>query len=214
MGCPKLDGEAPRPFRQAKEGDGPVTQRATKINLRPALTDDENDTLDRLLDKLADLTPDNLLRASYYDGKRAIRQVGSIIPPMYYRLGIVLGWSAKAVDIPARRANLDAFVWPDGALESIGYRETWDGNHLGSEISSGLVSSLIHGVSFLVNTRGNESEGEPAGLIHVKDALSATGDWNARTRRLDNLLSVTGRDANGKVTSFALYLNAGYWWLN
>jgi hypothetical protein len=94
--------------------------------------------------------------------------------------GIVLGWSAKAVDILARRCNLDTFIWPDGDLDSIGFRETYDGNHLGTEISSALISSLIHGTSFLVNTLGDESEGEPLGLIHVKDAMNATGDWNPR----------------------------------
>jgi hypothetical protein len=173
----------------------------------PDVTDDESRTLHHLLEKLDAKQPRNFLRASYYDGKRAIRQVGTIIPPQYYRLGIVLGWSAKAVDILARRCNLDTFIWPDGDLDSIGFRETYDGNHLGTEISSALISSLIHGTSFLVNTLGDESEGEPLGLIHVKDAMNATGDWNPRSRRLENLLSITGRDDEGKPTSFALYLD-------
>lgn len=173
----------------------------------PGLSDDEQRTLNLLLEQLAAKQPRNLLRASYYDGKRAIRQVGSVIPPQYYRLGIVLGWSAKAVDLLARRCNLGGFVWPDGDLDALGYGETWEGNHLASEVSSALVSSLIHGVSFLVNTRGDESAGEPAGLIHVKDALNATGIWNPRTRRLDNLLSITGRDDKGRPNSFALYLD-------
>ena len=173
----------------------------------PGLSDDESRTLNCLLEQLEHKASRNLLRASYYDGKRALRQVGTIIPPQYYQLGIVLGWSAKAVDILGRRCNLDAFVWPGGDLDSIGFRETWEANSLGSEISSALISSLIHGTSFLVNTRGDESAGEPAGLIHVKDAMSATGEWNARGRRLDNLLSITGRDDEGKPNALALYLD-------
>jgi len=172
----------------------------------PGLSDDEDRTLNHLLHELDEKQPRNLLRASYYDGKRALRQIGSIIPPQYYRLGVVLGWSAKAVDILARRCNLDTFVWPDGDLSSIGFSETWEANSLGTEVSSGLISSLIHGTSFLVNTLGDESAGEPAGLIHVKDAMSATGDWNPRSRHLDNLLSITGRD-EGEPTSLALYLD-------
>src|SRR5690606_9794100 len=108
--------------------------------------------------------PRNLLRASYYDGKRAIRQVGTVIPPHYYRLGIVLGWSAKAVDILARRCNLDGFVWPDGDLDSIGGSDVWEANHLGAETSSAVVSSLIHGPAFLINTRGDEDAEEPRSL--------------------------------------------------
>jgi hypothetical protein len=176
------------------------------INL-PTISDDENATLNRLLEQLEAKKTRNVLRASYYDGRHAIRQVGTIIPPQYYMLGIVLGWSAKAVDILARRCNLDTFVWPDGDMLSIGGREVWEGNHLGSEISSALISSLIHGTSFLVNTRGDESKGEPLSLIHVKDAMSATGEWDGRRRRLSNLLSITAREDEREPTSLALYLD-------
>jgi hypothetical protein len=81
------------------------------------------------------------------------------------------------------------------------------GNRLSARINSALMASLQHGPAFLINTRGDESVGEPASLIHVKDALNATGEWNNRRQRLDNLLSITGRDAEGKVTAFALYLD-------
>lgn len=171
------------------------------------LDDDQNDTVNLLLDQLAAKARRNLLRASYYDGKRAIRQVGLVIPPQYYRLGIVLGWSAKAVDILARRCNLDQIVWPDGKLDDLGLGELSEGNNLSAEVSSALVSSLIHGVSFLINTKGDPAAGEVDSLIHVKDAMNATGEWSARRRRLDNLLSVTERDARGRVTEFVLYLD-------
>lgn len=178
----------------------------TKITL-PGIPDDDQRTLNALLEQLDAKQPRNLLRASYYDGKRALRQVGSVIPPQYYRLGLVLGWSAKAVDILARRCNLDGFVWPGGDLDSIGYRDTFEANQLGTEVSSALVSSLIHGTSFLVNTKGDPAAGEPESLIHVKDAFSATGEWNARRRGLDNLLSITGRNDQGEPSSLALYLD-------
>jgi hypothetical protein len=170
------------------------------------LDDAEQATFDRLHGQLVAKQDRNLLRASYYDGKRVIHRIMQVIPPQYQRLGLVVGWSAKAVDILARRCNLDQFVWPDGDLDSIGGKDVWEANHLGYEVSSALISSLIHGVSFLVTTRGDESVGEPRALIHVKDAMNATGEWNPRTRRLDNLLSITGRDLEGKPSSLALYL--------
>lgn len=169
------------------------------------LSDDNNDLINALLRQIDDKARRNLLRASFYDGKHAIRRVGSVIPRQYYRLGIVLGWSAKAVDILARRCNLDGFVWPDGDLESLGYQEVWDANFFGSESSSAIISSLIHGPSFLVTTQGAASE--PAALIHVKDAMSATGDWNPRRRGLDNLLSITSRDNDGNPNGLVLYLD-------
>lgn len=45
------------------------------------LSEDENALANRLLDELERKAQRNLLRASYYDGKRAITQVGSVIPP-------------------------------------------------------------------------------------------------------------------------------------
>ncbi len=165
----------------------------------------EQDILNGLVDQLHAKTPRNLLRASYYDGRRAIRQIGTVIPPQYFRLGIVLGWSAKAVDTLSRRCNLDGFVWPDGDLADLGLPGLAAANNLDTEVSGGMVSSLIHGVSFLVATKGGD--GEPEALIHVKDAMNATGLWNARRRRLDALMSVTDRDDDGKPTGLVLYLD-------
>ncbi|MGH3953670.1 MAG: phage portal protein [Mycobacterium sp.] len=177
--------------------------KVSKITL-PDLTDDESNLLNGLLQQLADCHPNNFLRASYYDGKRAIRQVGSIIPKQYYKLGLVLGWSGKAVDVLARRCNLDGYVWPGQDLNSLGYQEVWDDNFFGAESNSAIVSCLIHGPAFLINTTGGDDE--PKSLIHVKDALNATGEWNARTRRLDNLLSIVARDDKQQPIELALYL--------
>jgi hypothetical protein len=173
----------------------------------PNAPDDVNRTIGLLHAELEAKQPRNLLRASYYDGKRAVRQVGTIIPPQYYRLAIVLGWSAKAVDILARRCNLDGFVWSGGDIDSLGMAELAEGNRLKSRVNSALIASLQHGPAFLINTRGDQSIGEAPSLIHVKDALNATGEWNSRRQRLDNLLSITGRDDEGQTTSFALYLD-------
>ena len=172
----------------------------------PFLTGDEKDTLDHLVAQLAAKAPRNLLRSSYYDGKRAIKSVGTVIPPQYEKLGLALGWAAKGVDGLSRRCNLDAMVWADGDLKDLGIGELVDSNFLYSEISQGETDSLLHGVSYLITTEGDESAGEPKALVHAKDALNATGDWNVRTRRLDNLLSVTSRDKD-KITGFVLYLD-------
>jgi hypothetical protein len=170
-------------------------------------SDDENLTLNLLLGQLEAKAERNLLRAAYYDMRHAVQLTGSVIPPQYWRLGIVLGWSGKAVDTLARRCNLDGFVWPDGDLNSLGFSEVWEGNNLASEVDQAAISSLIHATAFAVNTLGDESLDEPVGLIHFKDALNATGTWNPRRRRLDNLLSVTTRDDKGKPASVALYLD-------
>lgn len=175
-----------------------------KVTL-PEVSDDDNRTLNRLLEQLDTKEPRNLLRSSYYDGKRKARQVSTIVPPMYQRLAMVLGWSAKAVDALARRCTLDGFTWADGELSDLGLSDVYDDNYLGAEMNSAVVSTLLHGVTFLVNTRGEL--GEPESLIHIRDARHATGTWNVRRRALDDLVSVQEWDDLGRPTSLALYLD-------
>ena len=172
----------------------------------PGLSDDENVLLNHLLVQLAEKDKRNLLRSSVYDGKRALKQVSSVLPPQYKRLGLILGWNAKGVDGLARRCNLERMTWTGGDLDSLGMQELTDSNFLLSEIANGRTDSLIHGVSYLITTRGDEAQDEPRALVHAKDARNATGDWNNRKRRLDNLLSVTSWK-DGKVTGFVLYLD-------
>lgn len=169
----------------------------------PELNDDVVDKINGLYRQLVDRQPRNLLRASFYDGKYAIRQIGSIIPPEYLRTATVLGWASKAVDTLARRCNLESFVWPDGDFDSIGGQELWDDNFFASKANSAMVSSLIHGPAFLINTEGGDKEAQS--LIHVKSALNATGTWNARANRMDDLLSVTSRSDDSDPTGIALY---------
>jgi len=172
----------------------------------PGLSEGELATLNRCLEGLEGKTPRNLLRSSYYDGKRAARLVGTVIPPQYHNIGIALGWAAKGVDGLARRCNLEKMIWAAGDLESLGMAQLEESNFLLSEISQARTDSLLHGVSYLITTKGDRDKGEPAALVHAKDALNAFGEWNSRRRALDNLLSITAR-VDGKVTGFVLYLD-------
>ena len=173
----------------------------------PGLSDDEQATLSMLVEQLARKSRRNAIRTQYYEMKRAIKRVGTIVPPQYYNLGLTLGWTGKAVDALVRRCRLESFKWPDGDLDGIGYNEFVDENRLFAEITGAEVHSTVHGVSFLINTTGDEADGEPRGLLHVKDALSATGQWNSRRRALDALLSVTARGDDGSLEGFVLYLD-------
>ncbi len=173
----------------------------------PGVADDVNDTVAALQAELEARSRRNVERAARYDGKHAVQRLGSIIPPQYYRLGLVLGWCAKAVDILARRCNIDGFAFPGGDLDTLGFAEVAEGNALLSELSQAITSSLIHGPCFLVTTEGDADAGEPRALLAVKDAMNATGEYDVRTRSLRNLLSVTGRDADNRITALALYLD-------
>ena len=172
----------------------------------PGLSDDEGRLVNRLAQQLRERRKSNQMRSVLYDdGKVAMRQLSTVIPPQYHKLGLALGWAAKGVDGLNRRCKLDRLVWTDGNLDDLGIRELEDSNFLYSELAQAQTDSLIHGVSFLITTRGDD--GEPSALVHAKDALNATGDWDgARSRRMKNLLSVTSRDGD-RITGFVLYLD-------
>jgi hypothetical protein len=172
----------------------------------PDLSDDENRTLNFLVEQLAKKSKRNGIRSVYYDSRRAVKKVSAIIPPQYANLALTLGWAAKGVDGLARRCNLEEFVWADGDLAALGIQELEDSNFLTSEIAQARTDALIHGVAYLINTQGDVDDDEPKSLIHAKDALNATGEWNDRKRRLDNLLSVTARKDN-QIVGFVLYLD-------
>lgn len=172
----------------------------------PGLDTDEQGELDILFNQLRRRQPRNELRQAYYDFKRVLQQVGKVVPPEYYRMGAVLGWTGKAVDALTRRCNLEGFTWPEGDLDALGYREFRDANQIETTIKAATAASARLGVSFLINTTGIESEGEPASLLHFKDALNATGRWSNRTRSLVSALSVIEWDyETGLPTSLALY---------
>lgn len=168
------------------------------------LSDSENATLNRLLKQLDDRMLWNQTRDAYYEMRRTVRQVGSVVPAQYYNLGLTLGWCAKGVDGLRSRCNVRGYSWQDGDLASLGLAEFVDANRLTSEIPAGLTASLVHGPAFAVNTTG--VDGEPAALLHVRSAMEATGDYNQRTRDMDSLVSVTDRDENGRPTEIVLYL--------
>ena len=69
------------------------------------------------------------------------------------------------------------------------------------------VSSLIHSTSFLIATQGDVQEGEPKALITAKDALSGTGIWNRRKRRLGAFLSIIDTDDEGHPVEMVMYLD-------
>lgn len=173
----------------------------------PGFNSDEDAALQRNLKRLLKRHPANFRRSCLYDGKNAMSPRSGVVPPQYYHLGLALGWSAKAVDGLTRRTQLERFTWADGDLDSLGMAELERENFLLSEISQALSDSALHGISFLVSTRGQD--GEPSSLVHAKDALSTTGTWNPRVRRLTDALSVTEWDKHdaSKPTSLILYLD-------
>lgn len=176
----------------------------TGVPTIPGLVAAEQDIFAANLTQLRAKRSRNLLRAGLYDGRHAVRQIGSIVPPTYYQTAVVLGWPAKAVDLLARRCNLDAFTLPGSDLDSLGYRELTEGTGLLSELNQGFTSALLHSTAFVVTTRDESG----AVTINARDALTATGIWNSRARLLTSGMTVSEwQDDRETPRDFTLYLD-------
>lgn len=175
----------------------------------PGLSDDEHEALNGNLDQLRAKKSRNLLRAGLYDGKHAVRQIGTIVPPTYYQTAVVLGWPAKAVDLLAQRMNVDGFFWPDGDLDALGAGQLVRETNFLPQLKQGIRSTLLHSCAFITTTRGTEGADEPDVMIHIRDALSATGRWDFRRQRLKDALTVNEwqEDDSARPAAFTLYLN-------
>lgn len=144
----------------------------------------------------------NRLRDHLYEAKHRASLLGVAGAERYSRTATVIGWPAKSVDLMAARTVLGGVEQLSG--DDLGIARVLQDNDFESEVVGAVTSHLLHGVSFIVSSRGGA--GEPAGMLHVVDARSGTGTWNPRTRRLDDFLSIHQTDDQGTVTAFTLYL--------
>lgn len=170
----------------------------------PGLSAEDDQVIRQLYSQLGQKRSRNMLRNAYYDSKNALQHLGFTLPPQFRNVATVLGWPAKAVDTLNNRCHLEGFVMPGDAGDELGIGDIWEDNFLSIEAPQAGLSSLIHSVAWLITTRGEE--GEPAALVTAKDALSGSGRWNLRARRLDAFLSVIATDAMGRPLRMALYL--------
>lgn len=167
------------------------------------LHEDHRAKINELLEQLKAKQLRNALRDQYYDNKRLVQAITDAVPPLYNRLGLVLGWSQAAVDLTVRRCVVERLVWADGDIDAAGGNELWRTNRLASEIPQALTSSLTHSVSFAV---ASDREGGGA-YVHFYDARHMTALRDSQTRQLTHALAVNGADSKGRPTSLSLFMH-------
>lgn len=147
----------------------------------------------------------NLTRQKYYDQKIVLKDLGISIPPQLHKIGSVLGWPAKTVDVLADRISFERFVAPGQDEDPFGLEEIIIANDFRNGFSDAVTSSLTQACSFLTVTHGDVEAGEPEILWLPRSAYEATGIWDYRRRSLKAGLTVSARDAYGAPTSYIVY---------
>lgn len=174
----------------------------------PGLTDDEQRTLNLMLDQLEAKSSRNVLRARYFDGKNVLRDMGISLPPQVRRIETVVGWPNKAVRALSKRCNLDGFVIPGGSVDDLGITDMWLENNMDVDAPQAHESAFIHATAFIATTLGDTALGEPEVLITCRDALSGTGIWDPRRRVLSDFLSIVAMHEDGNPAEFILYIDS------
>lgn len=173
----------------------------TAPTLIRGLSDDEVRLIGRLLDKLRSHESANFEARAYYEAKQLVRHMGIAIPQeVAAKIAPVVGWGGTAVDVVEERIDwLGWTVYGDG--DDLGMQQIYDDNRLAVESGFAHLDTLMLGTSFV--RVGTGSEGEPSPLVTPHAADTTTGDWNARTRRLDSAVTVTGVK-DGAITDLVL----------
>lgn len=156
-----------------------------------SLPDDEIRLISELQQKLDKYRPVNALIEGYYEGSHRVNQLKISIPPaLEEQVRAVVGWPGTTVDVLEER--LDFIQWNDPV--GLGLQEVFDDNELGVESGLAHLDALTYGCGFVCV--GSGGAGEPTPLVTVESALTTTGLWDPRRRRLTAALSVHSNDLN------------------
>lgn len=114
-------------------------------------------------------------KASFYDGKYRMRDLGISLPPGM-PVDSVVGWPSTVVDVLEERLDFEG--WSDERLDSLFVQ-----NDLDVKAPMVHVDALLYGTSFVTVTAG--LEGEPAAVISPASPREMVGIRNHRTGLCD-----------------------------
>ncbi|RBP66427.1 SPP1 Gp6-like portal protein [Brevibacterium sanguinis] len=148
-----------------------------------SLKEDDRKVVETLWRRIADRKARNELRSEYVEGERVLTKMGFSIPPGMESLQLAVGWPRKTCEVKSSRLVPDGF----SARVETPLMDDLDDvffSNQGEVVERLAIDAAVkHGVSFVFTTRGDESVGEPAELMTVRTALSASAIVDPRSRQ-------------------------------
>ena len=139
-----------------------------------------------------------LLRYDYYEQKRTARDLDISTPEGLEWFKCINGWCTKAVDNLADRLQFDGF-----GDDIFNFKDMFDQNNPDIFYDDAILSALISACSFVLVTKGEETEELRKVRFQVIDGANATGIIDDFTKLLYEGYAVLDRDDNGKVARYA-----------
>jgi uncharacterized membrane protein YgcG len=147
----------------------------------------------------------NRVRTLYYDGAAPLKDFGISLPPAMRSIESALGWIAKGVHAVTDRSRFEGFVSRDGSDDPFALDQILDDNRFLVEFPAAVVSSAVHGCSFLTVSQGDVASGEPEVLVLPRAADDSAGLWDNRRRAVRGFLSVVAVNDAGQPTEMIMY---------
>lgn len=159
-----------------------------EISYVSGLSQDETDTLNRLLTLWRNKRTRNKLRYEYYSFKNRLKDFGISIPKDLSTVNTVVGWAPKAVDALCVRSRFDGFTFAES--EDADMRNIIERNRLKTLYQQACRSELIASCSFLTISAGDTDSGEPPAIISAYSALDGAAEWDRRKKRIKYGLTI------------------------
>lgn len=164
------------------------------------LSDEEEQTRQRLLGQLRTAQRINARQESFYEGSKRLRDLGIAIPPHLRDVEAVAAWPEIVVDVIDER--MDWRGWRS-AGDDFGLADVFTQNRLEIEVGQATLDALISGLSYL--SCGTGDEGEPEVLVKAESPSRMTATWDPRLRHTIEALA-ENYTASGRVEGWTTYL--------
>lgn len=139
-----------------------------------------------------------LLRYRYYEQKAEAADLGISTPRGLEWLSTINGWCTKAVDNLADRLQFDGF---DNDIFE--FQSMFDQNNPDIFYDDAMLSALISSCSFVLVTRGEETQVGQRIRFQVIDGANATGVIDDYTKLMTEGYAVLERDDHDNVVRYA-----------
>ncbi|MFI6368698.1 phage portal protein [Nocardia sp. NPDC050630] len=153
------------------------------VVLRTKLTDDERDMVNKLSGRLANLSRDDKLNDSYYEGAQKLKQIGLAVPEELRIFELVANWPRMYVDEVARRQKVKSIYRPGAGKADPDLQEAFNANNLEAEVPVLAKENMIFGRCFMTVGTNEDDKGHP--LITVESPRQMSALVNQRRRRMD-----------------------------
>ena len=153
------------------------------VVLRTKLTDDERDMVNKLSGRLANLSRDDKLYDSYYEGSQRLKHIGLAVPEEFRIFELVANWPRMYVDEVARRQKVKSIYRPGAGKADPDLQEAFHANNLEAEVPILAKENMIFGRCFM--TVGTNEDDPDHPLITVESPRQMSALVNQRRRRMD-----------------------------